>query len=212
MNTTITGRKKQSSKITVPNRAHPFAKLIFSEMKKQNISYDELEWMSGVLRSTFKSYRTDNTPGLQTIEAALGALGYTLVPVPKISTLPPSVVEQLLEVGQHFVSDEACFGAALLATATWPAWAKERQSVYTKLAPNSLPAQRRAAEAAADTLVRVRLTQPIFKMASVLVRTGCATIEEATCLSPRYLSRLTDCDRDAIHQAMGQAPKEPVNA
>ena len=57
-------------------------------MKRQNVSYDELEHRAGVLRSTFKAWRTSNKPGLETIEAALGALGWHVLPVPRLQTLP----------------------------------------------------------------------------------------------------------------------------
>jgi hypothetical protein len=76
------------SKITVPERAHPLAKAVFAEMKRQGVTYDSLEWRAGVLRSTFKAWRTSNLPGLDTISAALGALGWDVLPVPKVTTLP----------------------------------------------------------------------------------------------------------------------------
>jgi hypothetical protein len=83
--TTPAGRP---SKITIPERAHPLAKAVFAEMKRQGVTYDSLEWRAGVLRSTFKAWRTNNLPGLDTISAALGALGWDVLPVPKASTLP----------------------------------------------------------------------------------------------------------------------------
>ena len=76
------------SKITIPEVCHPLAKAVFAEMKRQRVTYDELEWRAGVLRSTFKAWRTNNRPGLDTIEAALGALGWHVLAVPKPETLP----------------------------------------------------------------------------------------------------------------------------
>src|SRR6478736_6465849 len=78
----------RSSKITIPERAHPLAKAVFAEMKRQCVTYDELEWRSGVLRTTFKAWRKNNRCGLDTIEAALGVLGWHVLPVPKPETLP----------------------------------------------------------------------------------------------------------------------------
>src|SRR4051812_42760200 len=78
----------RGSKITIPERAHPLAKAVFAEMRRQGVTYDTLEWKSGVLRSTFKAWRTNNKPGLDTIDAALGALGWHVLPVPKPETLP----------------------------------------------------------------------------------------------------------------------------
>jgi hypothetical protein len=57
-------------------------------MKRQGVTYDELEWRSGVLRSTFKAWRTNNRCGLDTIEAALGVLGYSVTAVPRPEALP----------------------------------------------------------------------------------------------------------------------------
>jgi hypothetical protein len=71
---------RRPSKITVPERCDPRAKVVFAEMQRQGVTYDELEHRSGVLRSTFKAWRTNNKPGLDTLEAALGALGWALLP------------------------------------------------------------------------------------------------------------------------------------
>lgn len=108
------------STITIPERANPMAKLVFHEMKKQNISYYELEWRSGVLISTFKAWRTENAPGLASIEAALGALGWALVPVPV--NISDEVRELLEPASLHFISDQEAFGAALAAAANFPAY------------------------------------------------------------------------------------------
>jgi hypothetical protein len=79
---------KRESKITIPQRAHPLAKAVFAEMKRQRVSYLELEMRAGVLVSTFKAWRKNNCPGIPTVDAALGALGWHLLPVPKAETLP----------------------------------------------------------------------------------------------------------------------------
>ena len=91
------------------------------------MTYAELEHRSGVLVSTFKAYRTDNTPGLTSIEAALGAVGWTLVPVPKLDTLEPELAKKLDRLGKYFRSREEAFGAAVLAAATWPEYAATHQ-------------------------------------------------------------------------------------
>jgi hypothetical protein len=57
-------------------------------MREHGVTYDELEWKSGVLRSTFKAWRTNNRPGLDTIEAALGVFNYSVLPVPPADALP----------------------------------------------------------------------------------------------------------------------------
>jgi len=125
---------RRPSRVTVPERANPFAKLVFAEMRRQNVSYDELEMRSGVLASTYKAWRCENSPGLASIEATLGALGWTLVPTPRLDTLPEHVREALAEIGEHFRSDEEAFGAALQAAATWHNYAKGCQARTLKLA------------------------------------------------------------------------------
>jgi hypothetical protein len=118
--------KRFGSKITVPAKAHPFARLVFAEMKRQNMTHDEMEHLSGVLRCTIKAWRTDNTPGLTSISATLGALGWALVPVPILDELPDDVSQALADIGQHFRSDQETYGAALQAAAAFPKYSRER--------------------------------------------------------------------------------------
>jgi hypothetical protein len=80
--------------------------MIFAEMKRQRITYDELEHRSGVLRSTFKAWRTNNRPGLDTIEAALGSLGWSLLPVPGPRAIPAAVRADLEAVAEKHGLDE----------------------------------------------------------------------------------------------------------
>jgi len=107
------------SKITVPEKANPLARLVFAEMKRQRISYDELEAMSGVLRCSVKAWRAENQPGLASISAALGALGWDLVAVPQFPVLPPEAADALETLGRHLRSDQA-YAAALMAAASYP--------------------------------------------------------------------------------------------
>lgn len=94
------------SKITVPEHCDPRAKFVFAEMQRQGVTYDSLEWKSGVLRTTFKAWRTNNKPGLDTLEAALGALGWTLLPCPQASNIPAALRADLEEVAtKHALSD-----------------------------------------------------------------------------------------------------------
>jgi hypothetical protein len=123
-----TPNRPRPSRITVPRKANPLAKLVFSEMARQNVTYFELEMRSGILTSTFKAWRTDNAPGLASIQATLGALGWTLVPVPNIETLSDDVRAALEEIAQHFRSDEEALGAAITSAAAWPSYAKSVQA------------------------------------------------------------------------------------
>ena len=90
------------SRITVPEVCHPAVKVVFAEMKRQGITYDELEYKSGVLKSTFKAWRTNNRPGLETVEAALGALGWSFLPVPCVERLPVNVKLELERISKEW--------------------------------------------------------------------------------------------------------------
>ncbi len=100
---------RRPSRITIPERCDPRAKVVFAEMRRQGVTYDELEHRAGVLRSTFKAWRTNNKPGLDTLDAALGALGWSLLPVPN-PKLSPQLCADLRAVadrhGVFFPTDE----------------------------------------------------------------------------------------------------------
>jgi hypothetical protein len=129
------------SKITIPERCDPRAKVVFAEMRRQGVTYDELEHRSGVLRSTFKAWRTNNKPGLDTIEAALGALGWSLLPVPNTSELPPTVREGLKALSAQW-EDENALLCGLLASVCRTAVAAP-QAPPAAPAPTILPARRK---------------------------------------------------------------------
>lgn len=105
----------QPSKITIPKRCHPAAKIVFAEMRRQGVTYDELEFRSGVLKSTFKAWRTHNKPGLESIQAALGALGWEFLPMPRLENLPEPVRAKLAEAADVWGSEDDLL-CELLAT------------------------------------------------------------------------------------------------
>ena len=87
--------RTRATRITVPERACPVVRLLFEEMKRQNVSYDDVEDRTGVKRVCLKAWRYKNRPNLDTIEAALSAVGFEFVPVPMARALPHEVVEAL---------------------------------------------------------------------------------------------------------------------
>lgn len=137
-------RPPRASKITVPERCDPRAKVVFAEMQRQGVTYDELEHRSGVLRSTFKAWRTNNKPGLDTIEAALGSLGWSLLPVPNTAQLPEDVRAGLADLAAKWEDHNALL-CGLLASVC-------RTAVAT---PQAVPA---AAPVVANLPVRKRPT------------------------------------------------------
>jgi hypothetical protein len=86
--------------VSIPERAGPHVKLCFAEMQRQGLTYDEMEWRSGVLRPTLKAWRYKNAPSLTNIEAVLGVLGFDFVPVPRAEVLPPEIVRELQPVAE----------------------------------------------------------------------------------------------------------------
>jgi hypothetical protein len=81
--------------VSMPERASPHVKLVFSEMSRLHITYDEVEEGSGVRRPTVKQWRRKNKPSLESLEAVLGFLGWAYVPVPALEILPPELAGEL---------------------------------------------------------------------------------------------------------------------
>lgn len=89
------------TRITIPDGVSPHVKLVFAEMQRQNITYDRVEDRSGVLRSTLKAWRHKNAPGLTSIEAVLGSLGWDFVPIPRAEVLPDAMRADLAAVAER---------------------------------------------------------------------------------------------------------------
>ena len=93
---------------------------MFTEMKAQGVTYDELEFLSGVLRCTTKSWRFERNPNLETIQATLGALGWQLVPVPDVDLLLPETRAALADFADLFATDDEALASAIAAAAGMP--------------------------------------------------------------------------------------------
>jgi hypothetical protein len=106
--------KRGHMKTTVPAKCHPHAKGIFALMAKHGVTYDELEWRSGVLKTTIKAWRKQNYPGLNSLAACYGAFGYQYLPVPPISELPAHIREKVEALAVEMGSQDAVL-AALMA-------------------------------------------------------------------------------------------------
>ncbi|WP_245309303.1 hypothetical protein [Bradyrhizobium retamae] len=79
----------------MPERVGPHVKLVFAEMARLHVTYDETEEGSGVRRASIKAWRRKNRPGLESLEAVLGFLGWDFVAVPRAKTLPDEVRAEL---------------------------------------------------------------------------------------------------------------------
>lgn len=87
--------RKNQRTVTMPDRVGPHVKLVFAEMARLHFTYDEVEEGSGVRRASVKAWRHKNRPGLESLEAVLGFLGWDFVPVPALETLPPELAGEL---------------------------------------------------------------------------------------------------------------------
>lgn len=81
--------------VTIPERVSPHVKLVFAEMARLHVSYNEVEEGSGVRRASVKAWRNKNKPGLESLESVLGFLGWGYVPVPALQTLSPELAGEL---------------------------------------------------------------------------------------------------------------------
>lgn len=108
------------SNISIPPRATPMCKLVFFLMREQAVTYSQLEHYSGVLASTVKSWRSEKSASLTSLQAALGALGWGIAPHPRLESLPPHVREMAEELGQHFFSDDIALATAVAAASSNP--------------------------------------------------------------------------------------------
>jgi hypothetical protein len=79
----------------MPESASPHIKLVFSEMARLQVTYDEVAEGSGVRRASMKAWRRKNKPSLESLESVLGFLGWAYVPVPALETLPPNWAGEL---------------------------------------------------------------------------------------------------------------------
>lgn len=138
------------SKITIPEHCDPRAKVVFAEMQRQGVTYDELEHRAGVLRSTFKAWRKNNRPGLDTVEAALGALGWSLLPVPNLSALPEDIRAELAELAKRWEDQDALL-TGLLATVCRTAVAAPQAPPPAAALPPAPAAPRRKSKATAPS-------------------------------------------------------------
>jgi hypothetical protein len=81
--------------VTIPDRVGPHVKLVFAEMSRLNFTYDEVEEGSGIRRASVKAWRRKNRPGLESLEAVLGFLGWDFVAVPTIQNFPPAMAGKI---------------------------------------------------------------------------------------------------------------------
>ena len=90
--------RKNARRVTVPLHVGPYVRLVFSEMARQGLRYQDIEDISGVLRASQKAWRKKNSPSLPSLQAVLNTLGFDLVAVPAIEILPPELAGELATI------------------------------------------------------------------------------------------------------------------
>lgn len=151
-----TDKPQRQSRLQIPPHAHPYSRLVYMLARDANVTLEELAWrsglgigtikeyrrapaFSGVSEGAIRSYRKEKVPSLQSIEALLGALGWTLVPVPPLESLKPETRDALEAISLDFRSDNEALAAVLAQIVTIPV---VPPSILEKLPP--LPDMRRA--------------------------------------------------------------------
>jgi len=107
-------RRRNPRLVTVPERACAHVKLVFEEMRRQQVTYDAITEGSGVQRASMKAWRIRNYPSLQNLRAALGFLGWDYVPVPSLEILPAEIAGDIVTLARKMeTSVPELFAAAV---------------------------------------------------------------------------------------------------
>jgi hypothetical protein len=93
-------RRNPNRLVTDAPKAHPLARIVFSEMRRQMVVYDDIAEKSGVTRASMKSWRLRSIPSTASIEAVLGYLGWRLTATPAPDRIPPDLFEELAALAQ----------------------------------------------------------------------------------------------------------------
>lgn len=101
--------------VTMPERVGPHVRLVFAEMARLGVTYDETEDVSGVRRATIKAWRKKNAPGLESLRAVFGFLGWDFAPVPSLQILPPDLAGELTALALKMQHDIPTTWAAVVA-------------------------------------------------------------------------------------------------
>lgn len=81
--------------VTMPVGVSPPVSLLFSEMRRLGVTYDEVEESSGTRRATMKAWRKKNAPSLDTIQACLNSVGHLFITVPVLEVQPPEIAADM---------------------------------------------------------------------------------------------------------------------
>lgn len=115
-------------RVTIPEKVTPVIRLVFAEMRRRQIRYDDLEIAAGVRRATMKAWRKKNRPGLESLEAVLGCLGWSFTPTPANDALPTDIAADLAALSDKLGKAMPETWAALISFGVNQQIARERSS------------------------------------------------------------------------------------
>lgn len=99
----------------VPKHASPHVRLLFTEMRRSGIRYDEIEIATAVRRATLKSWKHKSFPSLSNLQAAFSFVGWDYVPVPALEVLPPDLAGDITALALKMQRDVPATYAAAVA-------------------------------------------------------------------------------------------------
>jgi hypothetical protein len=89
-------RRMNRRTATMPHGVTPIVRLIFSELARQGLRYQDVEDFSGVRRASVKAWRRKNRPSWESLQAVLSTLGFGFAPTPTLQVLPADLVGEIV--------------------------------------------------------------------------------------------------------------------
>lgn len=110
--------KRYRRTVTLPSGVSAPIRLLFSEMARLRVTYDELEESSGTRRASIKAWRHKNAPTLATLEPCLNSVGWFFIPTPMLEIQPPEIASGMAALAAKMnISMPEAFAALLDWTA-----------------------------------------------------------------------------------------------
>jgi hypothetical protein len=88
-------RRSNRRVVTTPKGATPIVRLVFGELARQAVRYQDCEDFSGVGRAAIKSWRRKSKPSWESLQSVLSALGFGFAPTPALQVLPPELAGEV---------------------------------------------------------------------------------------------------------------------
>lgn len=139
---------------TMPTGVQPIVRLVFSELSRQGLHYQDIEDASGVGRVALKSWRCRTRPSWESLQSVLSVLGFGFVPTPVLQVLRPEMAGEITALAMKLGADIPTTWAALIDIGVEQKLlrmdAAERRAVIEAHHAALHPSQGRAAKAAND--------------------------------------------------------------